>query len=151
MIPVTEAARRMQNVHDWHLEVFPGYVCLSSEACAKEANGIGSNDTPDWLRGFLGALLPHVRDPAFVHDLEGCFFNDGTRAGFREWNARFLRNIKRAIRQNIPAWRIASRWTLYRTANACHIAVSSDVGWAAWRGAYERAQAQAEPGPEVIA
>ena len=151
MIPVAEAARRMQRVHDWRLEVFPGYVCLSVEACAQEANGIGADTTPEWLRGVLGAILPHAQEAAFLHDLEGCFANDGTRAGFQAWNAKFQRNIKRTIRQNIPAWRVASRWALYRTANACHIAVSSDIGWGAWQRAYKRAHDQIEPGPEVEA
>ena len=148
MISIHEAARRMQHVHDWHLEVFPGYVCLSVEACAQEANGIGADTTPEWLRDALGVILPYAREPAFLHDLEGCFANDGTHAGFVAWNARFQRNIKRTIRQHVPAWRVASRLALYRTADACHLAVSSPIGWDAWQRAYKRAQEQIEPGPE---
>ena len=145
MIPKIDAWRYMERVHSWALEVFPGYVCLSLDECAQEANGIGSNDTPEWLRDFLGALLPHVREAAFLHDLEGCYANDGTRKGFEAWNARFRRNIKRAIRRIVPAWRVATRWTAYRSADACHVSVSSDIGWQAWRRAYERAQAEVEP------
>ena len=150
MIPRYEAARYMQRVHGWRLEIFPGYVCLSVDECAREANGIGSDDTPEWLRDTLGALLPHVREAAFLHDLEGCFANDGTRAGFLAWNDRFRRNIRTVIRRTVPAWRAASRWALYRSADACHVAVSSDLGWSAWRRAFERAQAAQEPGPEVM-
>lgn len=150
MIPRHEAARYMQRVHDWRLEIFPGYVCLSVDECAENANGIGSDDTPEWLRDALGALLPHVREAAFLHDLNGCFDNDGTHVGFEIWNARFRRNIRTVIRRNVPAWRMASRWTLYRSADACHAAVSSDIGWTAWRRAFKRAQADGEPGTEIV-
>ena len=150
MIPRHEAARYMQRVHDWRMEIFPGYVCLSVDECAENANGIGSDDTPEWLRDTLGALLPHVREAAFLHDLEGCFANDGTRTGFIEWNARFRRNIRKAIQRNIPFWMIRTRRALYKTADMSHAAVSSDIGWTAWRKAYERAQAESEPGPEVV-
>jgi hypothetical protein len=150
MIPKIDAWRYMERVHSWALDVFPGYVCLSLDECAQEANGIGADDTPEWLRDTLGVLLPHVREAAFLHDLEGYYGNDGTRKSFEAWNSRFRRNIKAAIRRNVSAWRVVTRWTAYRSADACYLAVSSDIGWQAWRKAYERGLADEDPGAEQM-
>lgn len=149
MIPPHEAARRMQEVHDDGLEVFPGYVALSAAECAPHANGVGSAQMPEWSRELLDRL-PFLLGPAFLHDLAGYFANDGTRAGFREWNATFRRNILKKIRKEIPAWRFLARRASYGYADICHAAVSGDAGWTAWCAGYEQAQADNEPGPEVM-
>ena len=156
MIPTHQAARYMERAHRAGFIVFPGYVAYSAKQLAEKANGVGPESWRQWMRDLLGAalsiLMPYVDiDPAaFVHDVWGSLYNDGTREGFKAWNAAFAENIKRDAYLDIRPWRFLARRAVRRGASLAHAAVDSEAGWKAWRDAYEaRVSSEFTPGQEV--
>ena len=149
MIPLHRAARYMARAHDARFVTFPGYVCLSVERLAGEANGVGPEAWEQWKRDALGKALAflgiHIDAAAFQHDAWASFYNDGTRAGFAAWNDAIRENTIRDAYLDVAPWRVLGRFRVRQGAALVHAFVSSDAGWQAWRAAYER---NAEPGPE---
>ena len=147
MVPEHKIARLLDEVHAGGYEVFPGYTGLSLQQAQAGYNEVGPDKWRPWQRKALTTLLPILDVPAFIHDLEATYYNDGTRGGFERWNARFRRNGRRHVQRSIPAWRFLTRRALYAEVQAAYLAVSSGEGWEAWQGAYNRSM---EPGPEEV-
>lgn len=147
-VPMYKVARLLDEVHSGGYEVFPGYTSLSAHEAQEGYNEVGPDAWRPWQRRALTAAAPILDVPAFIHDLEATYHNDGTRSGFNAWNARFRRNGRLHVQRSIPAWRFLTRRALYLEIEIAYKAVSSDEGWEAWRHAFG---AFSEPGPETIA
>ena len=151
MIPTYLACRYMQRVHDAGFVMFPGYVAYSAEELAGLANGVGPEAWAQWKRDVLGDALAFLRvyidAAAFMHDCWASLANDGSRAGFEEWNEALRKNIIRDAYLDIAPWRILERWWARRGAALAHAFVSGEKGWAAWQAAY---RANHDYGPEQI-
>ena len=145
MVPEHKIARLLDEVHAGGYEVFPGYTGLSLQQAQAGYNEVGPDKWRPWQRRALTLAAPILDVPAFIHDLEATYHNDGTREGFEAWNARFRRNGRLHVQRSIPAWRFLARRVLYGEIEMAYKAVSSSDGWAAWQGAYNRSM---EPGPE---
>lgn len=140
--------RLLDEVHEGGYDIFPGYTSLSVYEAQEGYNEVGPDAWRPWQRRALTAITPILDVPAFLHDLEATYYNDGTRDGFRAWNARFKRNGRRHVQRTISAWRFLARRALYLEIELAYKAVSSDEGWRAWRHAFD---AFADPGPEAQA
>lgn len=134
----------LERIHRYHLEVHPRFLELSVEVSASAYNGVGPERWP-WVAKIATVAFHRWEPAAYVHDNDFRWFNDGTREGWHESNRRFHRNGKRTIRAEVGWWRFLERDYLMWVNDRLFQAVESDEGWAAWRAAYEVAQAE---GPE---
>lgn len=146
MVAMHKITRLLDEVHAGGYDVFPGYTSLSAAECQEAYNEVGPDKWRPWQRRALTTIAPILDVPAFVHDLEATYCNDGTRAGYEAWNLRFLRNGRRHVRRSVAWWRPLLRAALFGEVQAAFAALSTDEGWQAWRAAYERT---VDPGPEV--
>lgn len=147
-VPEYKVARLMDEVHEGHYEVFPGYTGLSLAQAQGAYNEVGPDKWAAWQRSTATKFVPILDVPAFIHDLEAIHYNDGTREGFEAWNARFLRNGRRHVRLTVPAWRVLTRILYFAEVKGAYLLISSSEGWDAWQKAYAKI---AEPGPETTA
>ena len=132
-------------VHRLGLDVFPGFHGLSLAQHEAAWNGVGSEKWAPALRAVSTSFFWRWQVAALVHDDEWEFFNDGTWQGWRDSNDRFRRNGLRIIREDVPWWRVVTRYRLYGWNEALCACLDTDASWHGWLAAYEAKQAE---GPE---
>lgn len=95
-------------------------------------NGIGADWQSNLSRELITLAYGAFEAVALVHDYEGTYCNDGTKAGCRAWNARFYRNGKKIAANAF----FLLRPRRYRQNLLLYIALRQ-FGLAAWQSAYE--------------
>jgi hypothetical protein len=90
------------------------YPNMSYQEVAASYNGMGAEWMGEFARKTLDAFFPTFRDPTIIHDVDYCrgITEDDRQAA----DTRYLRNMKSAIRHNIPWWRFRRRFLARRAA-----------------------------------
>ena len=94
------------------------------------ANGIGSENMPSWMRGFVSLLNPTLESVAFIHDVEWSL-PDKNKSHFKKTNKRFRDNGYKCAKY-FHGWWNPRRYMVMRTAKV-FAKICQMFGWRAYK------------------
>lgn len=108
-----------------------------TNAIAAQYNGIGPEFLSDEIRDKVTRFLAVFEPAALIHDVRYAT-GDGSRFEFNLANMEFHANCLALARRAYPWWRFVRRFLAENAALLLYKAVSSYLGWVAYRKACTR-------------
>lgn len=121
-------------VKKYDFNVPEGFWNLTIEQVQTAYNGIGADWQGKLPREIQTGLLSRFEAVSLVHDCTATYFNDHTKAGFKQWNKVYF--YDNCTKQRVACnkfWSLG-RWHSYREACILY-GILKKFGWKAWKEA----------------